>query len=144
MSDIVRLSDASSLALHAMALLAYNRGKRISAAKMAELFGASKHTLEKVLQTLVRAKMIDSTRGPHGGFSLLRDPESLSLLDIHEAVEGTLCPPTCLLVKPVCKGKSCLMGGLLNKVHKELANTFRQTKLKTLAEALDSKAAIHT
>jgi len=46
--------------------------------------------LLKVLQQLVRGHILDSVRGPQGGFVLARPAEDMSLLDIVEAIEGTL------------------------------------------------------
>jgi Rrf2 family protein len=43
--------------------------------------------LAAVLQQLVRAGLIRSQKGPHGGFSLARPPAELTLLHIMEAVD---------------------------------------------------------
>ena len=42
--------------------------------------------MAKILRSLVRAGLLNSARGVNGGFSLARDPEEVSLLDIVEAV----------------------------------------------------------
>jgi len=46
--------------------------------------------LVKILQQLVRAGVLRSKRGPHGGFFLARRAEDISLLQIVEAVDGPL------------------------------------------------------
>lgn len=51
--------------------------------------------LHKVLQALVRGRVLDSKRGPRGGFTLARPPSETTLLDVVEAVEGEMrsdCP----------------------------------------------------
>lgn len=52
--------------------------------------------LAKLLQRLVKAGLAVSQRGVHGGFSLARDPGSITLADIVNAVEPlqriTVCP----------------------------------------------------
>jgi len=44
--------------------------------------------LLKILQQLVRANILNSVRGPHGGFTLARPPAKISFLNIVEAVDG--------------------------------------------------------
>lgn len=44
--------------------------------------------LAKILKTLVKAKLVKSTRGSRGGYSLARPASQVSFLDVIEAVEG--------------------------------------------------------
>ena len=46
------------------------------------------HFLGKVLQILVKHKILDSTKGPTGGFLLRKKAEDITLLDIVEVVDG--------------------------------------------------------
>lgn len=43
---------------------------------------------QKIMSRLVRAGILHSDRGPRGGFRILRPPESVTLLDIIDAVDG--------------------------------------------------------
>ncbi len=53
--------------------------------------------LAKVLQTLGHAGILESQRGPTGGFRLNRAPEHITLKDIVEAMEGPEPFEECLL-----------------------------------------------
>jgi Rrf2 family protein len=44
--------------------------------------------LAKILKTLVKAKLVRSTRGSHGGYSLARPASQITFLEVIEAVEG--------------------------------------------------------
>lgn len=44
--------------------------------------------LAKILKTLVKAKLVRSTRGSHGGYSLARPASHITFLEVIEAVEG--------------------------------------------------------
>ena len=44
----------------------------------------------KVLTQLARANILHSDRGPRGGFRLTRAPDSIALLDIVEAIDGSI------------------------------------------------------
>jgi Rrf2 family protein len=46
--------------------------------------------LEQIFQRLRRAGLVDSKRGPGGGYTLARAPEEISLREIIEALEGPL------------------------------------------------------
>lgn len=137
MTDILKLSDASSLAFHAMTLLARHTEGRVSTTKMAALFNASEHTLAKVMHNLVRVGFVDSVRGVGGGFSLIGDPREISLLEIFEAIDGPLEEQHCLLGRPACNGKNCVMQGLLERLHKELHGYLSQMRLDTLALSVE-------
>lgn len=46
------------------------------------------HFLSKILQLLVKHKLLISMKGPHGGFRLNRAPEEITLIEIVEAIDG--------------------------------------------------------
>ena len=135
MATVLRISEAASLGLHAMSLLAGASEERTSAGEMAETLGVSEAHLAKVLQHLGRVGLVKSVRGPHGGFSLARPGSEITLLEIYEAIEGPMAETHCLLGRRVCHG-SCLLGGLLETVD-ELVRA--QLSSTTLARALAGK-----
>ena len=61
-------------------------GRLAGAAEVAERLGAARRGLEPVLQALSRAGLLESLRGPRGGYRLARRPRDISLLDIVNAV----------------------------------------------------------
>lgn len=138
MANVLKISDAASLALHTMVLLAANPGKIMPTKDIAGVLKVSEAHLAKVLQRLGRAGLVASQRGPKGGFSLGRDSHQVSLLEVYEAVEGPLETKTCLLGKPVCGGK-CVLGGLLHKVGSEVTDYFTQTRLSDLTFPMPSE-----
>lgn len=133
MSTALNISEAASLGLHAMALLAAKEEHHLSAGEMAKHLKASEAHLAKVLQRLAHMGLVHSVRGPHGGFWLARRAEEISLLEIYEAIEGPLCGDTCLLESPVCYGTSCILGGLIETVNRQVREYLSGTKLSELA-----------
>lgn len=61
-------------------------GQLAGAAEIAERLGAARRGLEPVLQALSRAGLLESLRGPRGGYRLARRPRDIRLLDITDAV----------------------------------------------------------
>lgn len=58
--------------------------------------------LAKILQQLVRQKILNSTKGPHGGFSLKKDPGGISLLDIVKTIDGDTLFDNCIIHNSTC------------------------------------------
>lgn len=100
MSKLVNISEAVSLALHTMVVLATQRRHRLTNQKIAEMLSASGHHLAKVMQRLVKAELVDSVSGPRGGFMLRKPAGETSLRAIYEAIKGPLAKRGCLLNKP--------------------------------------------
>lgn len=120
MSKIVTLSEAASIALHGIILVAQS-DKLINVVQIAEITTSSKHHVAKVFQRLVKEKFINSHRGPSGGFSLNRKPEDISLLQIYEAIEGKIESHDCALDKDVCQFDKCI----LNNITRDMTLKYR-------------------
>ncbi len=134
MANLIKISEAASLGLHAMALLA-NRGKqRLTSQQIAGMLGASVHHLAKVMQKLAHAGLVDSVVGPQGGFRLDKAAGRIRLLTIYEAIEGSLSEPQCLLAKQICTGGDCMLGELVQRLNQEIRDYLRDVRLTTLAK----------
>jgi Rrf2 family protein len=57
-------------------------GTVVNAAELAERTGMARRTLEPLLQALSRERLLDSTRGPHGGYRLGRPARLIKLSDV--------------------------------------------------------------
>ena len=127
----LRISEAASLGMHALGLLSTRLDGPLSARIAADRLGVSEAHLSKVLQRLTKVGLLTSTRGPKGGFVLTRDPASVSLLEVFEAIEGPVEPATCLFGIPLCDGGSCVLGKVIVDVNNTL---FEYLAEKTLAD----------
>lgn len=140
MHNLLKISEATSLALHTMVILAHKRGKNHSTKELAVALGASEAHLAKVLQRMSREGLLRSQRGPKGGFVLDRDPASVTLLDVYQASEGAMQSMDCLLKKPVCSGE-CILGGLICEISRQVMNYFAKTRLIDLMGSFSVEAA---
>lgn len=73
-------------AMRAMVALAAGDGSPMTTRQIAETMKVPPSYLSKVLQSLVRAKLVNSTRGLKGGFRLAKKPRDLNMMDILNAV----------------------------------------------------------
>lgn len=133
-SGSLRISEAASLAIHAMAVLAQRPERSLPVHELAQKLGASAHHLAKVAQRLARAGLAISLPGPTGGFRLARPASEVSLLQIYEAIEGPWPTEGCLLSQQVCSGADCLLGGMLQSIHRQVHDFFNKTSLADLAK----------
>src|SRR5690606_38321864 len=81
------LSDASEYALRAVVWLAQRPGEPQKVREIAEGTHAAPGYLVKVLQSLTKAGLLSAQRGSHGGFTLRREPDELTALEVINAVD---------------------------------------------------------
>jgi Rrf2 family transcriptional regulator, cysteine metabolism repressor len=68
----------------------------ISLGSIAESEGLPLAYLEHLVQRLRRAGLVESRRGAHGGYSLARAADSISMAEVVEALEGEIAPIECI------------------------------------------------
>lgn len=128
MTSILKISEAASLAFHAMIILAQNNDKLISVKQIASNLEVSANHLSKVLQRLAKAGFIESIKGYNGGFKLSASAKSITLLQIYELFDGKLKDSSCLLSNKKCQG-DCFLGDLVVSINKQVKERFEKTKL---------------
>ena len=133
MDGALKISEGSNLAIHALAyLVSVDQGIPTTVTRMAEDLRVSRDHLGKVMQRLVRQGMVNSRRGPKGGFTMAQDPGEITLLQVVETIDGPMASPSCLLGKHVCQGGSCVMSGLAAKVHGQVMKVLKETYVSEL------------
>jgi len=80
-----------------MIYLASADGRRTAAPEIAEKMGLSVNYLRQVLRVLTRARLVLSSPSPTGGYELARPADTITILEIVEALEGPLAPADCVL-----------------------------------------------
>jgi len=127
LSKIITFSEAASIAIHGMVLVARAKHK-VNVMEIADAMQSSRHHVAKVFQRLVKENLVESHRGPNGGFSLNKKPGEISLLQIYEAIEGRIEVGACFLERPVCPFNKCLMGNVVNTMIRDYVDFLgRQT-----------------
>ena len=83
----LEISRKTHLAIEAIWVLD-DQQSRIQGAALASRIGTSSAFLAQVMAPLVRSGWVDSVTGRSGGYALAVDPNSISVLELVEAVEG--------------------------------------------------------
>ncbi|MEI7473586.1 MAG: Rrf2 family transcriptional regulator [bacterium] len=127
MAPIIKISEAATIAIHTIYLLARNQDRLLSNKELADIMKVSDNHLAKVLQRLVKLGLVSSIRGAKGGFKLSKPPSSITLLEIYEYFDGKIDFHSCLLDQPVCVEGTCMFGHILEDVNKNMVE-YMKTK----------------
>jgi len=65
-----------------------SKDENVGLIEIAENQEIPRHFLSKILQQLVKAGLLESMKGPNGGFKLSKKPEKITLLHIIKAIDG--------------------------------------------------------
>ena len=85
----MKLSDGVEWGVHACVLLAVlPADAALPAARLAEYHGVPSAYLAKHLQALARAGVLETVKGPRGGYRLARPPAEITVLAVVEAIDG--------------------------------------------------------
>ncbi|MHC4220999.1 MAG: RrF2 family transcriptional regulator [Planctomycetota bacterium] len=87
----MKVSRSTGYAILAAGYMVKNQKEPIILSqRIAKEYNIPLEYLLKILQQLVRANVLNSKRGPRGGFSLARSPREITMLEIVEAVDGPM------------------------------------------------------
>jgi len=134
-------SSACEYAIRAMTYVAqFEPGTRL----LARDISAHEHIpgpfLGKIFQTLVRAGLLKSSKGPGGGFSLAREPEAISLYDIYRAVDGDTYLDACAVGLARCSDDTpCPLHERWKPIRERIRNYLESTSLANMATATRQK-----
>ena len=103
--------------------------------------------LAKILQQLAKQKILTSSKGPHGGFSLLKDPREVTLLDIVNTIDGNDVFTDCVMHNGSCEHvkkdkKHCPLHDDYENTRAGLINLFKNKTLYELVIKADNTELI--
>ncbi len=102
--------------------------------EISEEYKIPRSFLAKILQKLVKAKIIRSYRGVKGGFSLARQAKEISVLDVLEAIEGKPAMNICLVDKKKCDfSKHCPIHPVWATAQSRVVETLKKANFDELA-----------
>lgn len=138
---MLKLTKKADYGLIAVRHLAANADLGACSAKdLAEMYGLPQEALAKLLQKLTKAGLLQSQQGTNGGYTLARDPRSISALDVIKALEGPLFMTSCTTAKGSCEQTSrCTVREPLRKVSKSIEDVLGRL---TIAEMTESEEPV--
>jgi Rrf2 family iron-sulfur cluster assembly transcriptional regulator len=87
----MKVSQSSRYAIRAVVAIAAHKGPGFAdGRRVATAHGLPAQFVSKLLRLLVKAGLLQSLRGPNGGYRLAKTANRISLLEILEAVDGVI------------------------------------------------------
>ncbi|MHB9111101.1 MAG: RrF2 family transcriptional regulator [Thermoleophilia bacterium] len=128
----MQLTRQADYAMRAVIYLAVNPQARIQ--EIANAQHIPKEYLAKIIQKLAQAEIVTTHRGVGGGITLSRPPETITLLDVVEAIEGPVALNSCFIRPGECPRESyCAIHEELEHIGKTLARMFANVNFAQLA-----------
>ncbi len=140
---MLRLSKKADYALLAMAhLAAHGDRSSFSARELAEAYDIPAELLAKVLQKLVRGRLLESHQGIRGGYGLARTASTISVADVIQAVDGPLTVTACSDADRTCEQYAkCNIRDPLWRVKDRIVAALTATSVANLADDMSAAAA---
>jgi Rrf2 family protein len=97
----------------------------------------------KILRDLVRAGILRSAKGRHGGFGLARPADKLRLLDIVEVIDGVQSHRQCIVGLARCDDRQpCPQHDSFKPIRHRIISYLTETTVRQMADALLAKSAM--
>ena len=84
---MLRISRLADYGTQVMTQMASHPDRLFSTSDLATSLGLGQATVSKVLKSLARHDLVASVRGLHGGYSLSRPPQQITVADVVDALE---------------------------------------------------------
>ncbi len=132
---MIRLSRMADYGVVVMTFMAMRRHQTQTTHQVATATGLPEATVGKLLKVFARERLLDSHRGVHGGYQLMRRPEDVSVAEIVTAVEGPIALTLCVDDHPgTCDVESlCPMRGGWNRINTALREALDGVSLAAMA-----------
>jgi Rrf2 family protein len=133
---MLKLTKKADYGLMAMKHLAEHVDDGACSAKdVAESYGIPPEALAKILQRLVKAGLLHSQHGINGGYTLARDPHSISAFEVIRAIDGPLFITSCVTVRGECdQTDRCTIREPLRKVNNSIEEVLKKITISEMKE----------
>lgn len=134
-------SKTCEYAIRAMIFIAQKTkdGNKVGIKEIAKGIDSPEHFIAKILQDLSRKQLLQSLKGPNGGFYLDTENRKSSLADIVKVVDGDKLFTGCGLGLKECSEKRpCPIHHEFKKIRTDMHTLLQNSKLGGLTEALEN------
>lgn len=138
------LSNTCKTAVKAVVFLAtkIDDGEKAGIREIAGYIEASEHTVGKMLQTLVKQDVINSLKGPAGGFYISKKQRRQPLINIVEAIDGKNIFKGCGLGLSRCSATHpCPIHNEYREARDIIERIFKTKKVADLCEPVNNGLA---
>lgn len=130
---MLRISKLTDYAILAMVELTRD-GDTLSAQALADRIGVETPTASKVLKLLGGAGLLESFRGPAGGYRVTRPAGAISVAEVISAIEGPIAMTECSVEEGLCSQEErCELRGNWQRISLAVAEALQRVSLAEMA-----------
>jgi len=136
----MKYSKATNYALHTMVYLTLApKGKAIGVEHLAKKQNVSPTYLSKILTKLVKAGLIESNPGVNGGYSIVKHAQTISFLDVIDAIEGKTTLFNCSLEhEQLTRNEECLIENVMIEAEDKMKEELNRKYIVDIAKQINS------
>ena len=138
------LSNTCKTAIKAVIYLCskFEAEENTSIKEVAEFINANEHTVGKILQTLVRQGIVNSLKGPTGGFYISKEQRKQPIINIVEAIDGKQIFKNCGLGLSQCSAQHpCPIHNDYKEARDLIEKIFKEKNVLNLCEPVSNGLA---
>lgn len=135
------LSKTAEYALRAVIYVALGQAseKKIGIKEIAKELDLPQHFIGKILQNIVRHGLLSSIKGPNGGFSLGKNGDQVTIMDIIQVVDGSEAFRKCGLGLKDCSDQHpCPLHHEFKQYREGIRGFFSKKTIKDLVTSIQS------
>ena len=116
-------------------------GCAVSVREIAQQQRISAKYLEHILRALKAGGLVQAVRGKRGGYVLTRPPESITLKDLYESLEGSAAPVDCVNCPDACALHDvCPTRDTWLELNAAVETVLQRTTIQHLVDRMSQKA----
>jgi len=141
---MLKLTKKADYGLIAMKYLAEHAAQGAFSAKdLADAYHLPQEALAKILQRLVKARLLVSQHGTRGGYMLARDPGTITAFEVIRAIEGPLFMTSCITVRGKCdQSGRCTVREPLERVSRSIEEVLTRITIAEMAAKADELVVV--
>ena len=128
------INRSTDYAVRALKYLA-EKNKEASAAELTKELSLPRPFMRKLMQTLGKGGFVKSRKGRSGGFSLIKRPEDIGLMELIKLFQGPVCLNDCIFMNKTCHNwKKCFLRKKLGEIEEYAFLVLARITLKDIVE----------
>tara|TARA_B100001123_G_C15269615_1_gene1009787 strand:- start:168 stop:563 length:396 start_codon:yes stop_codon:yes gene_type:complete len=127
---MLKLTKTVEYGLIAITHISQQKEGQLSSAKyISEKYFIPTELLAKILQKLTSLKMLESIKGPKGGYKISADIKNINIFNLIEMLEGPIGIVECTTSSNCQQLETCVIKNPLSKINDKIINTLKNITL---------------
>ena len=129
---MLNITKTVEYGLIAMRHINMHKNKLCTAKEISQMYHVPKEIMAKTMQKLCRKKYLQAIQGPHGGYYLTQDLNSITLIDFIEDIEGPIGIVKCTIDNNCDLLDFCNIKSPINKINSNVRSMLNKVSLNEI------------